>query len=373
MRYIKSVFFLFFIMLFVMACTPSGIMVDVIGEMPDEEPGYALGVSACYVATSDSVMLLAGGCNFPETPAADGGAKRYYKGVYSASYGETVLRWRKIGELPEASAYGASLQYGCKLIIAGGMNENGASDKVYMLDACDDACRVEQLPSLPCKMDNAAGAVSGNFIYVAGGNADGSPSNRVFMLDMNNVVCGWSEIVPFPGLGRVQPVCAATFRALYLWGGFTPKGQGSDAVVHCNGVKFDFLTGAWSILPEFMDETNRLFTLSGGTAVAFGDENIVATGGVNREIFEDAISGTYNCVPQEEYMLRSPGWYKFNDRLLLFDVATESWDIVTRNNYFARAGAVLTTDGESLFYVGGELKPGIRTPEIIQISFQSND
>lgn len=369
MELFKSIFLHIFIMLSIVACVPSAVKVETIGTMPGEEKGYALGVSACYVATSDSLMLLAGGCNFPETPAAEGGAKRYYKGIYSAVYGDAVQGWKMVGELPEASAYGVSLQCGGKLIIAGGMNEKGSSDKVYMLDVCEDACRVEQLPSLPCKIDNAAGAVSGNFIYVVGGNADGEPSNRVFMLDVCNAVCGWSEIAPFPGKGRVQPVCAATSGAMYLWGGFTPKGQGGDAVVHCDGAKFDFQTGGWSMLPTFIDEDNRPFTLSGGTAVAMGDDRIVATGGVNREIFEDAISGTYSCIPQKEYMLQSPGWYKFNDRLLLFDATVERWEIITRNSCFARAGALLSIDGESLFYVGGELKPGIRTPEILQFSF----
>ncbi len=370
MNYLKNCILHIFTMLFAASCTQSVITIDSIGTMPDEEHGYTLGVSACYAATYDSTILLAGGCNFPETPAAEGGAKKYYKGVYSASLYGAELHWKKVGELPEASAYGVSLQYGNKLIIAGGMNEQGSSDKVHMLEILNDGCHVEQLPSLPYKIDNAAGAVAGNFIYIAGGNADGAPSTKVLMLDVNNVADGWNEITPFPGKGRVQPVCAATSRALYLWGGFTSKSENSDATVHCDGAKFDFLTGNWSMLPQFIDENNHPFTLSGGTAIAVGNERIVATGGVNREIFEDAISGTYKCIPQKEYMLQSAGWYKFNDRLLLFDVATESWDIVTRDNKFARAGAVLATDGETLFYVGGELKPGIRTPEILQFSIQ---
>ena len=66
-------------------------------------------------------------------------------------------------------------------------------------------------------------------------------------------------------------------------------------------------------------------------------------------------------------MLQSEGWYRFNDRLLVFDTRSEQWEIVARNSLFARAGALLATDGENLLYIGGELKPGIRTPEIVSI------
>ena len=358
-----------FLLLLVAACTPSSVAVDSMGAMPSEEPGYEKGVSACYVAVSDGSMLLAGGCNFPETPAAEGGSKKYYKGVYSASCGEHPLLWKKVGELPEASAYGVSLQYGGNLIIAGGVNENGASDKVYIVEACGSGYSVGQLPSLPCTIDNAAGVVCGNYIYVVGGNADGRPSSRVFALNMDDVAAGWCELPSFPGRGRVQPVCAAAAGALYLWGGFSSAGDDGAAVVHCDGVKYDYSLGEWSLLPTIVDENNLPLTLSGGAAIATADGKIFAGGGVNREIFEDAISGKYNCVPKSEYMRRPIGWYKFNDRVLSFDVAEEEWEILARNVGFARAGAVFATDGEKLYYVGGELKPGIRTSEIIEFLF----
>lgn len=369
MRHFKINSLCICILLFVAACVPSVIYIDTIGTMPGEEPGYEKGVSACYATVSDGTMLLAGGCNFPETPAADGGEKRYYKGIYSASCDGSALQWKKVGELPEASAYGVSLQYGASLVIAGGMNENGASDKAYIVEAVGDGCCIRCLPSLPCTVDNASGTVCGNYIYVVGGNADGRPSSRVFALNMDDLAAGWCELPSFPGRGRVQPVCVSAEGVLYLWGGFTPAGDDGDAVVHCDGAKYNLASGEWSLLPTIVDENNQPLTLSGGAAVATADGRIFAAGGVNREIFEDAISGKYNCVPKNEYMRCPIGWYRFNDRLLGFDAPEEKWEILTRKAAYARAGAVLATDGENLYYVGGELKPGIRTPEIKEFSF----
>ena len=339
---------------------------QVIGSMPDSEQGYSLGVSACYAATANGSILLAGGCNFPETPAAEGGKKRYYKGIYIASATST-LQWKAIGELPEASAYGVSLQYGDRLIIAGGMNENGATASTYMLSHKEGRCTIETLPSLPCTIDNASGAVQGNRIYIAGGNADGKASARFFMLDMANREAGWKECSPFPGNGRVQPVCAATDKNVYLWGGFTPKDSTTAAKVHTDGYKYDCTGDCWTPLPCITDENGTPLTLSGGTATAYNGKLIVAAGGVNSTIFEDAISGTYSCIPQKEYMKQPAEWYRFNNRLMVFDTDSEQWSIVQQNPLYARAGALLATDENALYYIGGELKPGIRTPQIVKI------
>lgn len=335
-----------------------------IGTMPDTDSGYQLGVSACYAATAGGCMLLAGGCNFPDIPAAEGGKKRYYKGVYTSPTTSDKLQWTKIGELPEESAYGVSLQYKSSLIIAGGMNEQGVHKKVYILTPSKDDCTIKELPPLPCTLDNAAGAVSGDRIYIIGGNIDGKPSPKLFTMDMRKPSLGWNERSPYPGRGRVQPVCAATDNALCIWGGFTPADSTAEATVYCDGAKYDFSTDTWSTLPAVTDENGTPLTLSGGTALATSDGKIIATGGVNNTIFKDAISGRYNCISKEEYMKQPVEWYKFNSKLLQFCTVTEKWTTLCNDKKFARAGALLTTDDENIFYIGGELKPGIRTPDI---------
>ncbi len=361
--YLKTFFFSAITLLMTASCGTPAEKPETIGTMPQSEDGYQLGVSACYAATGNNCILLAGGCNFPDTPAADGGKKRYYKGIYHTSTNNS-LEWKMVGELPESSAYGVSLQYGNHLVIAGGMNEEGASKAVYKITYSNGKATTETLPPLPCTIDNACGAVSKGRIFVVGGNADGKASTRFFTLDIENASDEWQELTPFPGNGRVQPVCAATEEALYLWGGFTPKDSTTEAKVHCNGYKYDLALGSWTPLPAVTDEEGEPLTLSGGTAILYGKNHIIAAGGVNRTIFEDAISGTYNCIPQKEYMRQPAEWYRFNNRLMLFDTKSEQWSIAQRSPLYARAGALLTTDGEAIYYIGGELKPGIRTPEI---------
>lgn len=333
------------------------------GTMPAFENGYELGVSACYAAVYDGALYIAGGCNFPEKPAAEGGAKRYYNGIYKAVLGDTLV-WEQVATLPAASAYGATVQAGSRWIIAGSMNSDGATSGVYCLDL-EKGSEAVALPSLPCTIDNTAAAINGEKIYVVGGNADGKASNRVFMLDLAATEKGWQELPAMPSRARVQPVCAATVEALYVWGGFCPADSINDAVTHCDGARYIFAEQRWEKLPEVVIEgEEEPFSLSGGVATLCGDR-IVAAGGVNKDIFTDAISGRYTLTSKEEYMHHPAEWYRFNSRLAAYDPQKGCWELISNDKAFARAGAAMTANGNDIIYIGGELKPGIRTPETI--------
>lgn len=331
------------------------------GTMPAFESGYELGVSALYAAVHDGELYIAGGCNFPEKPAADGGLKRYYKGIYKAEIGENLV-WEQVATLPSASAYGATVQAGSRWIIAGGMNNDGATSDVYCLDI-ENGCKAEALPSLPCTIDNTAAAMNGEKVFVVGGNADGKASNRVFMLDLSATEKGWEELPSIPSRPRVQPVCAATSEALYVWGGFCTADNINDAVTHCDGARYIFAEQRWEKLPDVRIEGEKEpFSLSGGVAMVHKGR-IIAAGGVNKDIFTDAISGRYSLTSKEEYMHHPAEWYRFNSRLAAYDPQKECWELISNDKAFARAGAAMTANGNDIIYIGGELKPGIRTPE----------
>lgn len=342
--------------------TKSASSLQELGTMPSFEAGYEQGVSACYSAAHADYLYIAGGCNFPETPAAQGGAKRYYKGIYKAHIKDTLI-WEKCGELPCANAYGANIQCGNKWIIAGGMNKDGAFATVLSIDLAE-GCHIDTLPPLPYKTDNTAGANSGDKIFVVGGNCDATAQNNVFVLDINNRQEGWKQLPAMPGKARVQPVCAATANKLYVWGGFTPKTADSQARVHTDGACYDMLTGTWEALPDVTIE-NKPMTLSGGIAALLDDSTIVAAGGVNKDIFTDAISGSYQLTQKEEYMHKPYSWYRFNPNLLQYNVNKKSWELLHSSNSLARAGASIVIHNNNILYIGGELKPGIRTPKIV--------
>ena len=63
-------------------------------------------VSAPFAGVSGDYLLLAGGCNFPDVPASEGGVKQYYTAVWAKQADQA---WRCVGSLPEETAYGASI------------------------------------------------------------------------------------------------------------------------------------------------------------------------------------------------------------------------------------------------------------------------
>lgn len=332
-------------------------------DVPAFEKGYEHGVSAMYTATTDDALYIAGGCNFPDVPAAEGGKKVYYKGIYRIAT-DVEGKWEMIGELPEASAYGVCVQSADRWIIAGGMNSEGASDRVYSIDLA--TMQIDTLPSLPCTVDNAAGAIADNTLYIAGGN--GKAGNMMFALDMQNGT-QWNELPKMPSQPRVQPVLAAARDAIYVWGGFSPATEEHEAIVHTDGVKYDIAAGEWQPIGDVTAD-GKTVTLSGGTAIAINDSTIIATGGVDKDIFLDAISGRYELVAKSDYMYKPAGWYRFNSRLMQYSTANGEWSVLSDDSRHARAGALLVKQKNSLYLVCGELKPGIRSTEISRISIR---
>lgn len=68
------------------------------------------GVSAPFVGTIGKSVLVAGGCNFPTTPAAQGGKKQFYADIYElTNIDDDTQQWHKIAQLPQPLAYGVSV------------------------------------------------------------------------------------------------------------------------------------------------------------------------------------------------------------------------------------------------------------------------
>lgn len=338
---------------------------------PSKNKGYRQGVSALYSGVlPDGRLLIAGGANFPKIPAADGGAKAYYSDVYAAEVvpGEP-FNWKKLGSLPVASAYGATVKVADGLVCIGGTTERGSLSAVYKLMLRDSRFTIENMPSLPVTIDNTSACLIDSTLYVLGGNVDGSPSCRAFSIDLQDLAGGWQELPSFPGSPRTQPVVAAAVtregeKALFMWGGFAAAGSDRAASLETAGYAYVPSRGEWIALPAPTDERGETISLGGGCAISLCDTLIVAVGGVNKDIFLKALTS-----PEPDYMRHEPEWYKFNTCLLVYNSRTACWDVALRNPLFARAGASLVSMGYDLYLINGELKPGIRTPQITRITF----
>ena len=319
-----------------------------VASVAPEEGGYAKGVSAPFAGTADGVLLMAGGANFPDLPVTEGGRKAFYDTIYR--YGEDG--WTVAGRLPAEAAYGVSCGLGESVVFAGGSNASGALRSVWRVGLRDGKAVVTELPSLPHAVEQAAGAALGRRIYICGGISDGAPSDELWSLDTNAPEPCWERAASLPEK-VVQPVMAASGGCLWLWGGF----DSSTGAASGNGYRYDPSSDTWTPVKGHPDGG----TFVGASATALPDGRIAVTGGVDREIFEAAVRLPSDKI--REYQLHPVEWYRFQNAVRLFDPSSGEWEDLGEFTGAARAGAALVTCGDGIFLLGGELKPGIRTPD----------
>ena len=360
-------------MLFLGACHPTAsnapnLSIEKMDGFPSEDTCFLKGVSALYAGVLEGQLVMAGGCNFPNVPVADGGKKVFYDGIYTAPLtGTDILQWRKAGTLPEASAYGVTVPTEKGVVCIGGNTADRSLSDVYLLSLQEGVAVMDVLPSLPVTIDNMAGAWLDNVIYIVGGNVNGVPSSDVYSLNLDNLAEGWKEEVAVPGNPRVQPVCAAQGGRLYVWGGFSTAGEDREATLSVDGYVYTPSTKEWKPVATPVDESGTAVSLGGGVALPVGEDAILCAGGVNKDIFLQALQGIHTG---KEYLSRPVEWYQFNRKLLKYDVNGDKWTVLGDYEQGARAGAAMVSDGNSYYIINGELKPGIRTKDINRINLK---
>lgn len=314
-------------MLLLLAC---GRSIEVV-QLPSL-PG--IGLSGLYAGEIAGDLYVAGGCNFPDKPVTEGGKKAFYNDIWKLS-GEG---WTKAGELPEPCAYGAYITTDEGLMILGGANAEGSMDSSWMVSATG----VAELPALPKPLEQAAWCSYDGAIYLAGGLSDGKPSLEVFKFADGS----WSAAAMLPR-PLVQGIACADEGRLNIFGGFDPAQK--EAVK--GGYSFLLADGS-------MSELSADVTFVGSAAL-----DGLACGGCNAEVFTDALNLSAEKV--REYQLQPVEYYKFRGQLLEYTLS--GWNKVAGHPALARAGAALAEYRGGLVSVGGELKPGIRTPEVWMI------
>lgn len=349
-----------------------GVSIQKMQGFPQRGAGFEKGVSACYAGWVNGKVMMAGGCNFPGTPASEGGKKKFYQDIYLAELDtDTSFVWSKVGKLPVPAAYGVSVSIPEGIICVGGNNEKGGLTSVYIIRWNEEKKKtlLEMLPSLPYKIDNMCGALVGHCLWIAGGNKEGAPSNSFLSLDLNNLSAGWQALPEFPGAPRIQAVCVGQQKAdesvLYLWGGFAPSAEGRPATLSTDGYCYSSVTKKWTTIATPTGLDGNTISLGGGTAIAINDSLIMCAGGVNKDIFKKALQYT-----EKDYLLHPAEWYRFNDRILVYNIRLDAWQEIARTSDIARAGAALIGWDKTYFTINGELKPGVRTPGITKIMIE---
>ena len=374
-------------------------------KTPQLDPAYAKGVSG-HIAGEPrpGLLVMAGGCNFPDRPAREGGAKRYYSEIYIADYlspmyaaceskaSELDLGWRLIGHLPQPTAYAAFLRYDDKLIVAGGQSATGDLSDAYMIQLNDSlGVEITPLPSLPEPRSGMASALIENVLYLIGGRVNGKLSDTVLSLDLKHPQKEWREETPYPNSPFLKLVAmtnqdesdtSSGIPYLELMGSFTGVDEPDQRVqADVTYMTYTPQTKQWQTYKIAPDDPIAAYGFGGGYASGC---DAGFSGGVRADLFVTALQrekdlkaakakGNRRLVKklqaeQRAYLSHDPAWYGFCSEWYSFDKSIGGGEAKSRFRFDGRADAVYLDRCSSMMdgmLIGGETMPGVRTPSIV--------
>lgn len=374
-------------------------------KTPQLDPAYAKGVSG-HIAGEPrpGLLVMAGGCNFPDRPAREGGVKRYYSEIYIADYlgafnlacetkaSELDMGWKLVGHLPHPTAYAAFQLYDDKLIVVGGQSAAGDLRDAYMIQLGNrHGMKITPLPSLPEPRSGMASALIGNVLYLIGGRVNGKLSNTVLSLDLRRPQKEWREETPYPHSPFLKLVAmtnqdesdtSSGVPYLSVMGSFTGVDEPDQRVqADVTYMTYTPQTKQWQTYKIAPDDPIAAHGFGGGYASEYSNS---FSGGVRADLFVTTLQrekdlkaakakGSHQLVEklqaeQRAYLSHEPAWYGFCSDWYSFDKSRGRGEAKSGFHFDGRADAVYLdryfsmTDG---MLIGGETMPGVRTPSIV--------
>ncbi len=360
-------------------------------EIPSyKDDSLHLGLAASFAGTSNGALIVAGGCNFPYKPVYQGGKKKYYKNI-SVFYKN---KWYQDFHLETAVAYGATVQFEDGIVCIGGKNNEGCIKKVLFIRWNEKTKKIEtqDFPALPFGIAQFSASIIKNTIYVAAGERDGIPKNNFLSINLENKKEGWHILEEFPGSARLQPVMvaqnAAEEKCLYLMSGSVFPDSVSQPIINTDVLCYSPKHKKWTKIAD-IEAGGEKRSLHGAYGAAMGVQHIVCVGGVNKDIFREALNRERKLSEaiqnndslsikellkaKNDYFLQKPTDFKFNNKVLIFHTITNKWTLADYP-FNAPTGAPLVKKDDGFWVVSGEIKPGQRSPEIYEakITRESN-
>lgn len=328
-------------------------------EVSAQRPGWekfpalpdSLGFAGMFAGVSKDRVFCMGGANFPDKKPWQGGNKIWYDKIFMYTGNEWTERQEK---LPQANGYGVSVSYHDKIILVGGNNQNGYTDRVISCQWDGKGIKIEEYPKLPFPLSNMCGALLGDLIILTAGhsNATSDPLNVCLALDLNDLKKGWMILDPIPGPGRLLPVCGVDKDKYYLF-------SGENTLTNNAGAKYrNILQDAYSLSIHKTSTSikctwQKLALMPKGVSAGpsplplLPKTGFVFWGGV------DGITGLW----------RDPATHPgISKDVICYNPQTDVWEtlkVLPQEN--ARVTGPVIKWNNVWVYISGEIRPGVRT------------
>lgn len=344
-----------------------------------------LGVAGAFTGVHNGVLIVAGGANFPGGMPWEGGKKVFRDEVYVLQKKQDAYEWivSKTPHLKEKTAYGASVSVADGIVCLGGEQENGVSNKAFLMqwDAATSEVISKPLPDMPVALANAGATSIGNIIYIVGGENNGKPSNQFFALNLSEAAPKW-EILPALPVEMSHSVVVSQNNGkhsqVYVLGGRSATTSGISNL-HSSNFTYDPAKKSWQELSNISDG-ETVTTWSAGTGVASGASYILLTGGDKGNVFHQietfnaqiakAESAELKQKLQAEKVVLLTSHQGFSKDIYLYNTITDAWTTIGQLPGAAQVTTTAVKWNNDIFIPSGEIRPGIRTPAITKGTIQ---
>ncbi len=321
-------------------------------------------------------LLMAGGSNFPDTLPWLGGTKTYYDEIYSLNLKDTAAGWKLTeSRLREPLAYASCISIGGEIYSVGGENRDGTTSQVFKISKKNEKFVIDRQTNFPIAVSNTGIAAVGRVIYVVGGITGGRAISSFYAANTADSSLTWEKLPDIPVALSHAVVLSQRDEhepCIYVLGGRNKT-----------GVLTEFFSAIWKYAPaekkwsrvgDITNSNGGKITLAAGTGAAYGKNKILIFGGDTGELFnktEDFIhrisiekdgQRKRELIQQKNAHLSShPGFCR---DIFQFNTITGKCSDVGRMPYAAQVTTTAVRRGNEYIIPDGEIKPGVRTPEV---------
>ncbi len=376
-----------------------------------------IGVAGPIVGVRFDSLIVAGGANFAPAnePRLWDEPKKFLDHIWVLERTEDQtnknVQWSLDPDklrLSRPVAYSAVVDSRHGILVMGGENENGLTNRVYLLDVNNHTKSLGwaateydlEVPDLPLRCKGGGAAVIGDHVYLVAGEVQNEHGNVVasrivwrFDLttidlasetDVNDQDARWEQVVSWPieGPPRMFPLVTAQHdgftNRLFVFGGrhFPEGSDASDANnlkfgVDCwsfdpssfDAVKGDVVNGKPNLANPWKRIADAPVPLTAGTAIAIGPAHVIVPGYATGEILKQQLD---SGLEMKDFV--HPGFPRL---AYAYHTITDTW-----TEFGAIPVNQVTTPavrwGDDILLVSGEISPRVRSNQVWRINVRED-
>jgi solute:Na+ symporter, SSS family len=314
-----------------------------------------LGVAGPFAGISSDALIIAGGANFPKPYW--GMDKAWHDDIWVLEKNSSDYQWFTGFKLDKPAAYGMSVTTEYGVVCIGGADAQRCSSEVFLLkwDRSAKSVIKEDLPPLPQPCAYGGAAVFNDIVYVCGGQSSpelDSAMKNFWSLDLSQKDSGvefsWQQMPAWPGPQRAFNMTVAQHNGktdcIYIISGRKKNDVGIEFLRDI--YEFSIVDNSWKQC------ASAPRALCAGSASAVGQSHIFVYGGDDGSLFLKA----------DELGDNHPGFAK---DIFAYHTITDTWIKAGEMPQTQVTSVALKWD-DGYFVVSGEIRPRVRTPEILR-------